>query len=178
MKAIFFDRDGTLIVDPPDLRVDSSAELELLPDTLEALAKLSKLDFGVFLISNQAGIGEGRITRDEFTAIEDTFIKMLEPSGIKILKTYVCPHRPEDNCVCRKPKPFMILQAAKEFDIDLAESYMIGDRESDIMAGVNAGTKTILVQTGNNPVETNQATYVAPDLRAAIQYLAAQPGQA
>jgi histidinol-phosphate phosphatase family protein len=172
MKAVFFDRDGTLIVDPPDLRVDSVGEIELLPDTLEALAKLSKLDFGVFLVSNQAGIAEGRITRDEFTAIENAFIKMIEPSGIKILKTYVCPHKPEDNCVCRKPKSFMLLQAAREFDIDLANSYMIGDRESDIMAGVNAGTKTILVQTGNEPVVSDEATYIAKDLLEAIQYIA------
>ena len=163
-----------MIVDPPDLRVDSIAEIELLPDTLMALTELSKLDFGVFLVSNQAGIGEGRITRDEFNAIEAAFIKMLEPSGIKILKTYVCPHKPEDNCVCRKPKPFMLLQAAKEFDIDLPASYMVGDRESDLLTGVNAGTKTILVQTGNSPVTSAEATYTATDLLAAARYIAAQ----
>lgn len=174
MKAIFLDRDGTLIVDPPDERVDSIAELELLPDTLPALKKLSKLDYAIFIISNQAGIGEGRITLAQFQDIEDAFIAMLAPSGITVRKTYVCPHTPQENCVCRKPKPFMILQAAKEFNIDLANSYMIGDRESDIMAGINAGTKTILVQTGNAPVTATRADYTATNLSTAVDYIAAR----
>ncbi|HEY5152905.1 MAG TPA: HAD-IIIA family hydrolase, partial [Candidatus Saccharimonadales bacterium] len=92
-----------------------------------------------------------------------------------ILSTYVCPHRPEDNCECRKPKPLMILQAAKEFDIDLSASYMMGDRQSDIMTGVNAGTKTILVQTGNEPVVSPEATYAAANLRDAVRYIASVP---
>jgi D-glycero-D-manno-heptose 1,7-bisphosphate phosphatase len=98
---------------------------------------------------------------------------MIEPTGIEILSTYVCPHKAGDNCECRKPKPLMILQAAKEFDIDLAASYMIGDRQSDIMAGVNAGTKTILVQTGNEPVNSPEATYIAANLKDAVRYIAA-----
>jgi D-glycero-D-manno-heptose 1,7-bisphosphate phosphatase len=173
MKAVFFDRDGTLIVDPPDLRVDSVDEIELFPDTLRALSELAKLDYGVFLISNQAGIGEGRITRQEFETIENKVIELIKPSGINVLNTYVCPHVPSDNCVCRKPKPYMVLQAAEEFDIDLPQSYFIGDRESDIMAGVNAGTKTILVKTGNEPVVSKEATYTATDLLEAIEYIAA-----
>ena len=79
MKAVFLDRDGTVIVDPPDLRVDSIDEIEIFPDTIKALYELAKLDFGVFLVSNQAGIGEGRFTFEEFTVIEDAVIKMLEP---------------------------------------------------------------------------------------------------
>lgn len=174
MRAVFLDRDGTLIVDPPDLRVDSVDKLELLPETVVALTKLATLDYGVFLVSNQAGIGEGRITLDEFRAIEGAFIARIAPTGIKIVKTYVCPHVPEDNCACRKPKPFMLQQAAQEFDIDLASSYMIGDRESDIMAGVNAGTKTILVQTGNEPVVSPEATVTVPTILEAVNYIAAQ----
>lgn len=173
MKAVFLDRDGTMIVDPPDLRVDSLSDLHLFPDTVKALKLLATLDYGVFEISNQAGIGEGRITREDFQRINNTFLELVAASGINIIKVYVCPHKAEDACVCRKPKPAMILEAAKEFNIDLAESYVIGDRESDIMAGVNAGTKAILVQTGNNPVQTDKATYVAPDLLQAIEYIAA-----
>lgn len=174
MKAVFFDRDGTLIVDPPDERVDSIDDVKLFPDTLEALKKLSELNFGIFLISNQAGIAEGRITLEDFFKIENKIVEMLKPSGITILRTYVCPHSPEDNCECRKPKPHMILQAAKEFDIDLPASYFVGDRESDIMTGVNAGTKTILVQTGNTPVTSREATYTAPTLLEAVRYIAAR----
>jgi histidinol-phosphate phosphatase family protein len=173
MKAVFLDRDGTLIVDPPDLRVDSIEEVELFPETLPALRTLAKLDYGVFLISNQAGIGEGRLTIEEFRIIEDVFIARIVPSGIRIVKTYVCPHLAEDNCQCRKPKPFMIEKAAREFDIDLANSYMIGDRQTDIMTGVNAGTKTILVQTGNEPVTSAEATVTVPTINEAVDYIAA-----
>ena len=171
MKAVFLDRDGTMIVDPPDLRVDSVNEIELFPDTLEALKLLSTLDYSVFIISNQVGIGEGRYTYAEFEVIEAEMMRQLEPSGIEITDTYVCPHLPEDNCECRKPKPKMILDASREYDIDLANSYMIGDRQSDIMAGVNAGTKTILVKTGNEPVVSAEANYTADNLLAAIKYI-------
>lgn len=174
MKAVFLDRDGTLIYDPPDLRVDSMHDLKLLPHTIEALRQLAQLDYRVFLVSNQAGIGEGRITLDEFKALEQAFLHMILPSGIHITKAYICPHIPEDNCVCRKPKPTMLEWAARDFQIDLAQSYMIGDRESDILTGVHAGTKTILVQTGNSPVHSKKATYTAPDILAAVRYIAAQ----
>jgi len=172
MKAVFLDRDGTMIVDPPDLRVDSIGKLHIFPDTVKALKLLATLDYGVFIVSNQAGIGEGRMTMEDFERINNKFLEFIAPSGIKILKIYICPHRTDENCVCRKPKPFLLQQAAKEFDIDLAQSWMIGDRESDIMAGVNAGTKTILVQTGNEAVASEDATYTARDLLEAIQYIA------
>lgn len=171
MKAVFLDRDGTIIVDPPDLRVDSIDELRLFPDTIEALTLLQSLDYDVFLITNQAGIGEGRYSFDQFHAINTAMLKMFEPSGIKIQRIYMCPHLPEVNCSCRKPQPKMLLEAAEDFDIDLANSYMIGDRQSDIMAGVNAGTKTILVKTGNQPIESAEATYTANTLLDAIKFI-------
>lgn len=168
------DRDGTLIVDPPDLRVDTVSDVHLFPDTLEALKLLVSLDFGVFMVTNQSGIAEGRITITEFEIINAKVIEVLESSGVKILKTYMCPHPFEGDCICRKPKPGMLLQAAKDFDIDLPQSYIIGDRQADVMAGVNAGTKTILVQTGNTPVTSTEATYTAPNLLEAVEYIAVQ----
>jgi D-glycero-D-manno-heptose 1,7-bisphosphate phosphatase len=173
MKAVFLDRDGTVIIDPPDLRVDNTKDIKLFDDTLEALRLLATLDYAVFMISNQAGIAEGRITVEEFDRLNNEVVKRLKRSGIKIVQTYVCPHSKADNCVCRKPKPTMLLWAARDHGIDLKNSYLIGDRESDIMAGVNAGTKTILVQTGNSPVTSPEATFTAPDLLTAIRYIAA-----
>jgi D-glycero-D-manno-heptose 1,7-bisphosphate phosphatase len=177
MKAIFLDRDGTLILDPPDLRVDSVLDIHVFPETLKAFKLLTTLDYGVIEITNQAGIGEGRITQAEFAQLNDKVLDVLESTGMKVLKTYMCPHLPEDNCACRKPQPTMILQAAKDYDIDLAQSWMIGDRESDIMAGVNAGTKTILVQTGNAPVVSVEATYTARSILEAVEYIAGQHGE-
>lgn len=174
MKAVFLDRDGTTIVDPPDERVDRVEKINLFPDSIEALKLLSTLDYGVFIITNQAGIAEGRIDEAKFQAINSKVLEMLAPSGIKVLKTYVCPHGPSDDCECRKPKPTMILKAAKEFDIDLANSWTIGDHQSDVMAGLNAGTKAILVETANVPETSVDATYTAPNLLAAIRYIAGQ----
>jgi D-glycero-D-manno-heptose 1,7-bisphosphate phosphatase len=174
MRAIFLDRDGTLILDPPDFRVDSIVDVHVFPEALKAFKLLAALDYAVIEITNQAGIAEGRITQAEFEQINGMVLDVLESTGIKVLKTYMCPHNPEDNCACRKPKPTMILQAAKDYEIDLAQSWMIGDRESDIMAGVNAGTKTILVQTGNVPVVSSQTTYTARSILEAVQYIASQ----
>ena len=108
-----------------------------------------------------------------FQRIHNKVLEMLYTSGIKILKTYIYPHSPEDKCECRKPKPTMILEAIKEFHIDPSKTYMVGDRESDIMAGINAGTKTILVKTANKPVEVKEATYTAPTLLDAVKYISA-----
>jgi D-glycero-D-manno-heptose 1,7-bisphosphate phosphatase len=174
MKAVFLDRDGTVIVDPPDERVDRVEKIQLLENTLAALKLLAGMDYEAFFITNQAGIGEGRITYEEFQEINAEVLNRLQPSGIKILKTFVCPHVSEDDCECRKPQPKMILDAAKEFDIDLSNSWMIGDRESDIMAGVNAGTKTILVKTGNVQIKSPEADYTADNLVKAVQYIAEQ----
>ena len=172
MKAVFLDRDGTVIIDPQDERVDELEKINLFPDSIEALKLLATLDYGVILITNQAGIAEGRLDEAGFELINNKVVELLEESGVKILKTYMCPHVAADNCDCRKPKPKMILDAAKDFDVDLASSYMIGDHQSDVTAGLQAGTKAILVKTANKPEDSDDATYTAPTLLDAIQYIA------
>lgn len=171
MNIVFLDRDGTLIVDPEDERVDREDKIKLFPDSIEALKYLSECGFAVILITNQASIAEGRINFQDFDKINSKVLEMLSQSGVKILKTYMCPHSPEDNCKCRKPKPTMLLEAGREFGIDLARTYMVGDRRSDVFAGINAGTKTILVKTANVPVDVNEATYTAPNLLDAVKYI-------
>jgi D-glycero-D-manno-heptose 1,7-bisphosphate phosphatase len=124
----------------------------------------------VFL--DRDGVAEGRIDIPEFESINAKVVELLEQSGVKILKTFMCPHVAEDNCECRKPKPTMILQAAKEFNIDLTNSWMIGDHESDVKAGLYAGTKAIMVKTANKPEDSEDATFTAHTLLDAIQYIA------
>ncbi|HEY1645081.1 MAG TPA: HAD family hydrolase [Candidatus Saccharimonadales bacterium] len=173
MKAVFLDRDGTINAGIPVYeRVDSIEKLKLLPNVIDALKRLSQLDYAVFFITNQAGISEGLITMDQFDSINTELLKMIAPSGVKVLKTYVCPHGEDASCECRKPKPKLILDAASEYDIDLAQSWIIGDRPSDVMTGVNAGTKTILVKSGDPNVESSEATFTAPSLLEAIEYIA------
>ncbi len=171
MNIILLDRDGTVIVDPEDERVDAEDKILLFPDTIEALRYLSEHDFAIIFITNQAGIAEGRINTEGFHRIQNRVLEMLAPSGVKVLKTYFCPHSPDDSCECRKPKPKMILEAIEDFGLDSKNLYMAGDRESDIMAGINAGTKTVLVKTANTPVTMEQATFTAPNLLDAVKYV-------
>jgi D-glycero-D-manno-heptose 1,7-bisphosphate phosphatase len=173
MKAVFLDRDGTLIVDPPDFRVDRIAKLHLFPDVFKAMKKLAELEYEVFIVTNQAGIAEGRLSEDDFKRLNDVFIELIEPTGVRVRKTYYCPHAESAKCACRKPLPKLFFDASREFEIDLKHSWSIGDRESDIEAGKAAGTQTILVKTGNRPVESSKADHVAADILEAVEYIAA-----
>jgi histidinol-phosphate phosphatase family protein len=159
MKVILLDREGTLIQDPNFDRVDAISKVKLFPETLPALKVLAENGFYAVIITNQTNIAQGRITEKEFWEINNHVTKLIKPSGIKILKTYVCPHGREENCNCRKPKPTLLQEAAKDFDFDLKASFMIGDRESDIEAGKNAGCKTILVATGKHPTGNLNADF-------------------
>lgn len=172
MRAIFLDRDGTVNAGIPRFeRVDSVEKVELLPNALEGLGILATLNYLCFFVTNQAGLAEGLITKTEFDEINNEVLRQIKPSGLGIERTYVCPHAETSNCECRKPKPKLLADAASEYGIDLAESWMIGDRESDIQTGINAGTKTILVQTGSIKTAPG-ATYVARDLLDAANYIA------
>lgn len=173
MKVVFLDRDGTVIYDPPDLRVDKIEKIKLFSDSIEALNYLADNGFSAVIITNQAGIAEGRINEDEFWTIQNKVLEMLAPSGLKILKTYMSPHGTNEVNDWRKPGPGMLLQAAKDFKLDLSKIYMVGDSHSDIKAGINAGTKTILVKTANENVEAPEANYTAPNLLDATKYVVA-----
>ncbi len=174
MRAIFLDRDGTINAGVPKYeRVTSVDEVQMLPNSVEGLAKLARLDYLFFFVTNQAGFAEGILSWDDFRAVNNEVLKQAASSGITITKTYVCPHGEDSTCDCRKPQPGMLLQAAAEYGIDLSASWMIGDRLTDIHTGINAGTKTILVQTGS-VMEAPEATFVAADLLQAAEYIAGQ----
>jgi len=174
-RAVFLDRDGTIDYGIPTYeRVDSVDKVQLLPSVLEALALLAGMDYLVFVVTNQAGIAEGLITPEQFEEINNEMLRQISPSGITIQKTYMCPHGDKSTCKCRKPQPKMLLDAAREFDVDLAGSWMIGDRPSDVMAGVNAGTRAILVQSGVADILALEAEYTADTLLDAIRYIADQ----
>ncbi|HVV66594.1 MAG TPA: HAD family hydrolase [Candidatus Saccharimonadales bacterium] len=173
MKAVFLDRDGTIIVEPPRKRLTRAEDISLFPDTIEALKVLQDAGFALVVVTNQSGISEGLVDFKQFTALEKAVEAKLSAGGVPIRKVYVCPHRAADACECRKPKPKLLLDAAKELDIDLPAAFMVGDRQSDIQAGINAGTKTILVKTGEETVTVPEATYTATDLLDAARYIVA-----
>lgn len=172
MRAVFLDRDGTVNAGIPyHERVDSVDKVELLDKALEGLSILATLDYMNFFVTNQAGLAEGLITQADFDAINNEVLRQIESSGIGIKETYVCPHGERANCDCRKPKPKLLKDAAMRYNIDLKNSWMIGDRLTDIETGISAGTKTILVQTGT-VLDAPQATYIAKNLLDAAHYIA------
>ena len=168
-KAAFLDRDGVLV---EDIGYHHKLEdLRIVPNAIEGL-KLLK-NYKLIVITNQSGIGRGYYTMKDFENFNKYLIQELKKHNIKIEKIYVCPHKPEDNCECRKPKTKLINDAAKEFDIDLSKSYMIGDKRIDVEMGHNAGCKSILVLTGSGMKEreNSKADYVAEDLLDAAKWI-------
>ena len=145
-KAIFLDRDGTINV---DIGYEFSLEkCKLLPGVIDGLKLLEK-DHVFFIVTNQSGIGLGYYPHETFLEFNGCVLEKLGAHGIIILKTYCCPHAKEDKCDCRKPNPKYVLEAREEYNIDLRNSWVIGDHPSDVLLGINAGCKTAYLLTGH-----------------------------
>jgi D-glycero-D-manno-heptose 1,7-bisphosphate phosphatase len=171
MKVAFLDRDGTLIVDPPDFRVKTVRDLHFFEDTLEALRYLNSNGFEIIIITNQAGIGEGVISEEQFWLVHNEMLSRLKERGVNVLDTFMCSASPDSNDPWRKPNPGMLIEAAAKYNIDLSSTFMTGDRHADVLAGVNAGCKSILVETGWDTVEVAQDIFVAPTLLDAAKHI-------
>jgi len=149
MKAIFLDRDGIINVDYS--YVYKKEDLEFCDGVFETLQHFASLGYALFIVTNQSGIGRGYYTEEDFEKLTSWMLDEFICKNIKITKVYHCPHSPDENCKCRKPKTGMFEQARKEFDIDIKNSWMIGDKPSDIQAGKNAGIpNTIFVNSLTN----------------------------
>jgi D-glycero-D-manno-heptose 1,7-bisphosphate phosphatase len=151
--AIFLDRDGVVIEDVHYLASPSQAQF--VPGSADAIAALNRAGWPVVIVTNQAGVGRGLFTIDAVHAVHQHLAEQLAGYGARIEAFYFCPHHPSAElpeyrtaCGCRKPSPGMLKQAAQELGLDLANSWMVGDRETDLQAGAAAGTRTILVRTG------------------------------
>ena len=138
-RAIFLDRDDTVIVDKGYLRDPEG--IEFMPGVLPALRSFCSAGFLLIMVSNQSGIGRGYFSENEYNAVQARFDELLKANGITFAGYFNCPHSPDDACECRKPKPLLAFRAADEYSIDLSESYMIGDKDSDIEFGTNFGAK-------------------------------------
>ena len=148
-KAIFLDRDGVLNKKRSDY-VKSISELEIFPNIEKEISKLKLKGFLIIVITNQSVINRGIITIEELEKIHSAIQKFLVKSKTSIDRFYFCPHRPDENCECRKPNPGLILQAINEFSIDAAKSWMVGDSITDIQAGEKAGCKTIFLKKNDS----------------------------
>jgi len=140
-KAVFLDRDGTMAKDVPYCR--HPQDFELFPGTAKAVRLLNEHGFKVIVVTNQSGIARGYFTEETLVEIHHKMKEELAKEGAWVDAIYYCPHHPDDNCDCRKPKPKLVLQAAKDYDIDLKQSFMVGDLQMDIELGKVVGCKTI-----------------------------------
>jgi D-glycero-D-manno-heptose 1,7-bisphosphate phosphatase len=145
-KAVFLDRDGIVNIDKNFIK--SWDEFEFVPGIFENIRRLNQVGFLVIIVTNQSGIKRGFYTEETLKTIHRNMMQILEENNAYIDDIFYCPHFNDDNCNCRKPKPGMILEASKKHNIDLRESWIIGDNERDIIAGKKAGCKTIHVLTG------------------------------
>ena len=165
-KAVFFDRDGTLCKDAEYL--NSFDNLEIFKEVSE-LIQLKDKGYKLIGVSNQSGIARG-IVDEKFTKeVNNIFIEQYSFDDF-----YYCPHLPDEHCPCRKPEPEMILKARAEHSIDLKQSYVIGDKELDMLLAKSAGAKGILVLTGQG-AESANADYVAKDLNEAVKWILGNP---
>ena len=157
-KAIFLDRDGTINKYVGFLH--NIDDFELIDGTAEAIRKINKSGYLAIIVTNQPVVARGEITVEELENIHRKMETLLGINGAYVDAIYYCPHHPHKgykgeipelkiNCNCRKPKPGMLLKAARDFNIDLSKSWMIGDSENDIKAGIAAGCKTVLIGNGN-----------------------------
>ncbi len=145
--ALFLDRDGVIIENRADY-VKSIAEVEFIPGALETLARFAALGHHTVIITNQSAIGRGLLTQATLDSIHAYLLKHITAAGGRMDGIYICPHHPNDNCDCRKPAPGLLLQAARELDIDLSASALIGDNVTDVLAARAVGAQPLLVNTG------------------------------
>lgn len=146
--AIFLDRDGVIIENRPEY-VRSWQDVAALPGSLATLARLAPGPYRLVLVTNQAGIGRGLIPPETAAEINRRLVALVQANGGRIDAVYVCPHRADEGCACRKPRPGMLLQAARDLGLDLPASILIGDSLTDIQAGLAAGVgRVALVRTG------------------------------
>jgi D-glycero-D-manno-heptose 1,7-bisphosphate phosphatase len=175
-RAVFLDRDGTLVVEKNYL--SDPNQIVILPGAPEALNRLQSAGFKLFIVTNQSGIGRGYYTLKDMHRVNAHLQEELAQHGVRFEKIYFAPEAPEEPSRGRKPSPQFLFDARDEFDIDLSQSYMIGDKLIDLECGWNAGVrKSILVRTGYGAsleprsVEKLADSVVVDDLTAAATWI-------
>ena len=146
-QFVILDRDGVINEDSDNF-IKSPEEWRPLPGSLEAIALLNRHGYEVVVITNQSGIARGLFDRATLEKIHDKMRSLVEKSGGKIAAIYICPHGPADHCACRKPKPGLLEQFAREQNVRLSNIPLIGDAQRDIEAALAVGARPILVRTG------------------------------
>lgn len=172
--VVFLDRDGTINEDTG--YIDSPERLVLIDGAASAIKKLNSKGFKVIVITNQSGVGRGYFSKEAADAVNKKLEDVLKKQGAHLDGIYYCPHHPDDNCECRKPKTGLLEKAKKDLDIDFKKSYVVGDKISDVELAHNIGGKGILVLTGSGMDEKKKIicrppSHVANDLKDAVEWI-------
>lgn len=171
--CMFFDRDGTLIEERHYL--SEPAQVALIPGAAEAVRMAAEAGYLAVVITNQSGVGRGMFPLEAVEAVHRRMTELLAEEGARLDGIYVCPHAPEDDCRCRKPRTGLVELAARELGIDLRRSWMIGDKAADLELAVNAGMRGVLVMTGYGESialgEAGGGWLTVPDARAAVRQI-------
>ena len=170
VRAVFLDRDGTLNVNQPEY-LHRPQDFKFAPFAISALKTLEKTDYKIIILTNQSGIGRGYFKEEEMKKVHQWLLNQLKKEKIRIDKIYYCPHRPENNCPCRKPNVGMLLRAVKDFNISLSRSWLIGDGESDIIMGRKANLKTIKIGKKMTKKLKLEPNYYAKNLLEAVKII-------
>ena len=146
-KYLFIDRDGTLVYEPEDYQVDALSKIKFLPRVIPALLHLQDLGYSLIMVSNQDGLGTESFPLDTFTPAHEFILNTLESQGISFEQVLICPHKPEDNCACRKPKLGLVQAYMDDLNWDREHSYFIGDRDTDMQMAQNMGITGLRVRS-------------------------------
>jgi len=172
-RVVFIDRDGVINTDLWKY-VEHWGEFKFEESAVEALKALSQHGFDIFIISNQAGVGDGIFTADQLWDVHENMVKHLEAEGVKIKGAHYCIHSKKEVCNCRKPKTGLLEKAVEGISFDRSSTYFVGDKLSDLEAGKNFKVKTILVRTGYGKQSEEKLTkdlrpdHIVENLGAAI----------
>ncbi len=172
-KAVFLDRDGTINEDAG--YICSMEQFQILPGAIEAL-KMLQADHALFIVTNQSGVGRNFFSEQQLISFNQEVERLLLGHGVHIQKTYYCPHLKEDGCGCHKPSPFFLHRAAKDYDIDLSRSAVIGDHPHDIELAHNVGARSVYVLTGHGSKHRDELAvepdFIAGDLHEGALWIA------
>lgn len=173
MPAVFLDRDGTLNEDTG--YIGNPDNVRLLPGAAEAVKKLNRAGVKVIIITNQSGVNRGYFTLEDLNAVNSRLLGLLRLEGATVDGIYYCPHRPDENCPCRKPGAGLLSRAALEHGIDVLSSYVVGDKVCDAALARNAGAKAVLVLTGMGKEEEKKLPappdFTAKDVLEAVMWI-------
>lgn len=176
-KIVFIDRDGVINEDLIGDYIKRWEEFEFIPGTIESLKKLSDQGYEIVIISNQAGIGDGAYTEDALNQVTHKMLDALKQNSVDVKGVYYCLHGKDAGCECRKPKPGLFKQAAREIQFDPSKTYFIGDKATDVEAGKRFGLKTIFVLTGHGTIDQSKLVdgltpdQILPSMKEAADYI-------